>query len=178
MLVASELQNFCIEELDALPTDSTKYRMVVVADRLYMSKKNGGWLEIYTNNNTANLPIISSGDASKVVEVKPDESGYILNGQSIKAWGIIQTHSPASIMNSYNVDSIDFSDGASCLVTLINPFLNDRYSVVAQVEGTTTAAIANVYRIDNYSFKIFAHRYDNLDLFQNCIINFIAVGEQ
>lgn len=177
MLLGSELQNFCIEELDALPTDSTKYRMVVVNDRLYMSKKNGGWLEIYTNNNTVNLPIISSGDASKVVEVSADETGYILNGHSIKAWGRISiTDTTPTILSSFNVDSVTGSRIAGngiAQVTLLNPFVDLNYVVVATNGRSGVVSIVDINDTDK--FTIYSTVPDSQNPF---VVSFIAIGAQ
>lgn len=80
MHIGSPLVNASFEELAELPlSDLTNYRVIVVEDKIYVRKKTGGWLEIYTDQNTENLPIVTSGSANKVVKVNNGETGYELS---------------------------------------------------------------------------------------------------
>lgn len=57
MHIGSELVNASLEELKALPSDATNYRIIVVNDRLYVCKKNGGWIELSSSESVGNVPV-------------------------------------------------------------------------------------------------------------------------
>lgn len=111
MLIGSSLDKATLQELDALPSNAPYYQIAVVNDRIYLKKKTGGWLEIFTNENSEDLPIISSGDANKVVSVKNDETGYELKGST---FGKTATKSnDYVILDNDNLSVIYFDDTSS-----------------------------------------------------------------
>jgi hypothetical protein len=130
MHVGSDLKDASLEQLAALPDDAANYRIIVVAGRIYFRKTNGTWGEIYTDQNTENLPIIAVGDNNKIVKVNAANDGYELSNSNI-------TLTSPTITNKISTGT---DSGAETLEnkTLTTPTLNTPVVNTPQLNGTAT----------------------------------------
>lgn len=99
--------------------------------------------------------------------------------ERLATWGTIKGNNvPASIVDSYNVDSIDDNATGDYTINTATAFTDAGFAITTAIQDDSTGAIASASSVDASSFDIDVRRSTDQSKFDTNRLFFIAAGDR